>query len=140
MAFCVPTDCYFFWISKLSSWPEKENMSWRVADFLSRYRFYSTAVNHLLHLFCQHFSSVVPAMILSTDVEQIYKKVKITFQVADSHCWEITQLKWKIIRLLTQKEKQTLTGIGVWQEGIGCQNWGEKNQPDVWRNKEYYYY
>lgn len=100
--------------------------------------FYSTAVNYLLHLFCQHFSWVVSAMILSTEVEQIYKKVKITFRAADSHCWEIMQLKWKIIRLLNQKAKQILTGIGVWQEGIVCQNWGEKkHQPDVWGNKEY---
>lgn len=98
--------------------------------FFFCYLFHSTAVNHLLHLFCQHLSSVVPAMILSTEVEQIYKKVKkkkkITFQAADSHCWEIMQLKWKMIRLLAQKAKQTLTGIGVLQEGIVCQNWGEK--------------
>lgn len=98
--------------------------------------FDSTAVNYLSHLFCQHFSSVVPAMIPSTEVEPIYKKVKITFRAADSHCWEIMQLKWKIIRLLAQKAKQTMTGIGVWQEGIVCQNWGKKKKSNDLMSKE----
>lgn len=49
--------------------------------------------------------SVVTAVIPSTEGEQIHKGVKIPFRAADSHCWEIMQLKWKIIHLPAPKSK-----------------------------------